>query len=152
MVAIRCSPIDLAVKLGQLEKKCDGISLSRRKKNNVKLSKGDDEVMIVQSCLERWKFCKDETGTKFGAVEEEEEGHKFCVKSRDGIFDTTAAPSHYTVRWVSLQWRRSRTCEATKLISAAKVCDNLSTSFSPHKSVFFVESESSSFIDEVRYK
>ena len=104
------------------------------KKNNGKLSKGDDEVMIVQSCLERWKFCKDETGTKFGAVEEE--GHKFCVKSRDGIFDTTAAPSHYTVRWVSLQWRRSRTCEATKLISAAKVCDNLSTSFSPHKSVF----------------
>ena len=53
MVAIRCSPIDLAVKLGQLEKKCDGIYLSRRKKNNGKLSKGDDEVMIVQSCLER---------------------------------------------------------------------------------------------------
>ena len=41
--------------------------------------------------------------SKFGAVREEEEGHKFRVKSRDGIFDTTAAPSHYTVRWVSLQ-------------------------------------------------
>ena len=26
------------------------------------------------------------------------------------IFDTTA-PSHYTVRWVSLQWRRWKTCE-----------------------------------------
>ena len=48
-------------------------------------------------------FDFDEAENRFGAVEEEEEGHKFCVKSRDGIFDTTAAPSHYTVRWVSLQ-------------------------------------------------
>ena len=43
-------------------------------------------------------------------------GNKFLVKSRDSIFDTTA-PSHYTVRWVSLQWRRWKTCETAKFIS-----------------------------------
>ena len=43
-------------------------------------------------------------------------GNKFLVKSRDSIFDT-AAPSHYTVRWVSLQWRRWKTCETAEFIS-----------------------------------
>ena len=42
-------------------------------------------MRLCTELLGNVKILQDEVGTKFGAVEEEEEGHKFCVKSRDGI-------------------------------------------------------------------